>query len=134
MTREKALLLRSMIVKASASLADRDALQAVELFPAWSGNGQSYSSEDRVCSEGLLWRCLQDHVSQADWSPARSPSLWARVLIADPAQIPDWVQPDSTNAYRAGDRVRHRGTIWISNLDGNIWEPGVYGWTDTELP
>lgn len=35
MTRERALQLRAMIEKASVSLPDEDALEAVELFAAW---------------------------------------------------------------------------------------------------
>ena len=129
MTREKAVLLRSLIVKASRELSDTDALLGPELFPAWSGDGLAYTAQERVRFGGALWRCLQDHLSQVEWSPAASPSLWTRVLIPDPAQIPDWVQPDSTNAYQKGDKVRHQNRIWISDLDGNVWEPGVYGWT-----
>ena len=130
MTREKAVLLRSLIVKASRELADADALLGPELFPAWSGDGRTYALGDRVRAGGVLWRCLQEHLSQADWSPALSPSLWARVLIPGPTSVPDWAQPDSTNAYRMGDRVRHRGKSWVSVLDGNVWEPGVYGWAE----
>ena len=54
------------------------------------------------------------------------------MLIPDPTVIPDWVQPDSTNAYAKGDKVRHNGKIWVSDLDGNVWEPGVYGWSEAE--
>ena len=59
----------------------------------------------------------------------RPPSLFARVLIPDPEVIPEWVQPDSTNPYAKGDKVRHSGSVWVSDIDGNVWEPGVYGWT-----
>ena len=132
MTREKAEQLRAMIVNASASLGDADALEAVELFPQWQGNGSLYPVGTRVRFTGGLYRCLQEHLSQADWTPTASPSLWAKLLIPDPDEIPDWEQPDSTNAYRKGDRVRHKGKVWRSDYDNNIWEPGVYGWS--ELP
>lgn len=132
MTREKAQQLRGLIEKASTSLADGDAAEGVELFPAWSGDSVSYIQGDRVRFGGLLYRCLQEHVSQAGWTPEAAPSLWARVLIPDPEIIPDWVQPDSTNPYAKGDKVWHNGKVWLSDLDGNVWEPGVYGWTEVE--
>ncbi len=130
MTREKAQTLRTLIEKAAVGLEDGDAIQAVELFPVWNGNGADYRSGDRVRFDGALYRCLQDHGSQPNWSPAEAPSLWTRVLIPDPEQIPDWIRPDSTNAYSMGDKVRHNGRIWLSDLDNNVWEPGVHGWTE----
>ena len=68
------------------------------------------------------------HLAQPGWNPTDAPSLWARVLIEDPDTLPEWVQPDSTNGYGKGDRVRHLGKIWVSVISENVWEPGVYGW------
>lgn len=98
-------------------------------FPDWSGDGVSYEVGRRV-SYGLhVYKVLQTHISQASWNPEDSPSLFAKVLIPDPSVIPDWEQPSSTNPYMKGDKVRHNGHTWVSDVDGNVWEPGVYGWT-----
>ena len=134
MTLEHAKQLRALIVKASASLPDADAVKAGELFPAWSASGKAYAAAVRVQYQGQLWRCLAAHVSQPGWNPTDAPSLWAKVLIPEPELIPDWEQPDSTNAYQQGDRVRHNGKLWVSEIDGNVWEPGVYGWTELSDP
>lgn len=77
-----------------------------------------------------LYRCLTAHTSQATWTPDASPSLWVR--IDDPAiEWPAWVQPvGSTDAYAKGAKVSHSDKRWISDTDGNVWEPGVYGWTE----
>ena len=128
-SREKAYQLRQMIVKASASLDDEDALEAVELFPVWQTN-IDYAAGDRVRYGGVLYRCLQSHAAQDTWTPADAPSLWARVLIPDPGEIPEWEQPDSTNPYMKGDKVRHNDKVWVSAVDNNVWEPGVYGWDE----
>ena len=61
-----------------------------------------------------------------------SPSLFAEVLIPDPEVIPDWVQPESTNPYMKGDKVRHNGKVWISDIDFNVFEPGIAGWSEIE--
>lgn len=66
--------------------------------------------------------------SRETWSPDVSPSLWAKVLVEDGEILP-WEQPDSTNTYSKGDKVTHNGQVWISDMDGNVWEPGVYGWS-----
>ena len=127
-----ALKLRELIIKASASLPDTDALDAVELFPHWSGNGTEYHIGDRVRYDGILYKCLIAHTAQSDWIPKDAVSLWARVLIPDPEVIPEWEQPDSTNPYMKGDKVRHNGKIWQSDIDNNVWEPSVYGWSEVE--
>lgn len=123
--------MRRNIHLAATSLNDEQALESTELFPAWA-SGNTYQQGDRIRYGGILYRCLQAHVSQADWSPDAAPSLWARVLIPDPEVIPEWEQPDSTNPYSKGDKVRHNGRVWVSDLGGNVWEPGVYGWTEAE--
>ncbi len=127
MKREHAYKLRDMIYKASLSLDDSDALEAVELFPVWESNIQ-YSKDYRVRYKGILYKCLQEHTSQETWAPTDAPSLWAQVLIPDPDVIPEWVQPDSTNPYMIGDKVMHNSSKWICTIDNNVWEPGVYGW------
>ena len=129
MTREKAYKFREMIEKASASLEDSDALEAVELFPAWAVD-KTYAVGDRVQYVGVLYSCLQAHTAQETWNPGAAASLWAEVLIPDHEQIPDWKQPESTNPYKKGDKVRHNSKVWVSDIDGNVWEPGVYGWSE----
>lgn len=126
---EKARIMRPLIEKAvSASLSDAEALDAVTLFPAWVA-GKEYAADARVKHDGILYKCLQPHTSQADWAPTAAPSLWAKVLIPDPGIIPEWEQPESTNPYMAGDKVTHNGKTWVSDIDNNVWEPGVYGWS-----
>lgn len=129
-SRAKAYALRRMIEKASISLDDSDALTAVELFPNWTGESHDYAVGDRVRYSDTLYKCLQAHQSQSTWNPADAPSLWARV--DDPTiEWPEWVQPvGSTGAYMAGDKVSHNNKHWISDVDNNVWEPGVYGWTE----
>lgn len=123
---------RGKLNAVTAPLNDAAALNAADLFPAWE-SGTAYAAGARVRCAGTLWRCLQAHTAQDDWTPDAAPSLWAKVRMPDPEQIQDWVQPDSTNPYRTGDKVRHNGQIWRSTVDGNVWEPGVYGW-EAEQP
>ena len=130
---EKARELRKILEKAmteAQSLTDAEAITATCLHPKWSGDGVQYTAGQRVQDDGILYTVLQAHTSQPDWKPAAAPSLFAKVLIPDPTVIPEWEQPESTNPYAKGDKVKHNGKTWVSDIDGNVWEPGVYGWTE----
>ena len=123
-----ALLIKQQIN--TLTVDDNTALRMLEFYPEWTTD-TDYSVGFKVQHGGTLYKCLQAHTSQADWSPDAAPSLWAKVLIPDPDVIPEWEQPDSTNPYMAGDKVKHNGKTWVSDIDNNVWEPGVYGWTET---
>ena len=130
---EKARELRKILEKAMAeaqSLTDAEAITATCLHPKWNGDGVQYTAGQRVQDDGILYTVLQAHTSQPDWKPTAAPSLFAKVLIPDPTVVPEWEQPDSTNPYMKGDKVKHNGKTWVSDIDGNVWEPGVYGWTE----
>ena len=130
---EKARELRKILEKAmtaAQSLTDAEAITATCLHPKWNGDGVQYTAGQRVQDDGVLYTVLQAHTSQPDWKPTAAPSLFAKVLIPDPSVVPEWEQPESTNPYAKGDKVAHNGKTWVSDIDGNVWEPGVYGWTE----
>lgn len=129
---ELAMKLRPYIEKAALSLNDEDALEAKELYPQWSGDSVNYVPDMRVRYDGILYKVLQTHVSQEAWTPPAAPSLFAKVLIPDPDVIPDWEQPDSTNPYMMGDKVRFNGKVYESVINGNVWSPADYpaGWRE----
>lgn len=118
-----------MIEKAAVSLPDEDALEAVELFPAWAA-GVAYEVGVRVRYNGKLYRCEQAHTSQDGWEPPNTPALWTEV--AEPGAIPVWRQPSGAqDAYQTGDKVHYPdadGAVYVSVMDNNVWEPTVYGW------
>lgn len=122
---ELAKKLRPYIEKAALSLADADAANAKELYPYWRWDGKQYYIGDRVRYGEYLYKVIQAHTSQEAWNPVDAPSLFAKVLIPDPTVIPDWEQPDSTNPYMTGDRVRYNGKVWESAIDNNVWAPGT---------
>lgn len=114
------------------SLSDDAADIASGAYPAFDLNGHDYASGERVLYDGVLYTCLQPHKSQSDWTPTAAPSLWAQVLESGTAEtpadeIPEWVQPSSTNPYPLGARVKHNGRIWESIVANNVWEPGATG-------
>ena len=132
MTREHAYQLRQMIVKASASLDDTDAMTAVELFEPWRPD-TSYTADQRLRYGDKLYRCVQAHTSQTDWTPDATPALWTEV--AKPGEIPVWRQPTGAqDAYNTGDKVHYPDAdspVYESTVDNNVWSPDEYpaGWS-----
>lgn len=131
MKRSELLKLRELIEKASASLDDSDALDAPALFPAWA-SGKAYALNDRVRYGEKLYKCVQAHTSQSDWTPDATPALWTEV--AKPGEIPVWKQPTGAqDAYMTGDKVWYPDrdtTVYESLIDNNTWSPEAYpqGW------
>lgn len=129
MKRSHALKLRARIEQAAVSLPDEDALEAVELFPAWKAE-TAYTVGERIRHDGKLYRCEQAHTSQIGWEPPNVPALWTEV--AEPGDIPVWKQPTGAqDAYMAGDKVwypERDTTVYVSTVDANTWPPDIFGW------
>ena len=117
------------IQKGAQMLGDTDALEIKTIYPEWDATA-TYEVDNKVLYNNSLYRCLSVHTAQETWTPTDAPSLWTKVLIPEPGVIPEWEQPESTNPYMAGDKVTHNGKTWVSTVDNNVWEPGVYGWND----
>ena len=126
---EQARAARAKMEQAMQYVPDEAGAGYASFFPAWQV-GQSYPAGDRFRWEGNLYRVLQEHTSQGDWPPDKAVSLYVR--IADPAEEwPEWVQPlGAHDAYPQGAKVSHQGKHWVSEIDANTYEPGVYGWAE----
>ncbi len=126
---EQARAIRAATQKLGRTATDEAALSCPALFDEWAAD-VAYVTGDVRRHSGTLYRCLQGHTSQEDWTPKAAVSLW--VQIDDPAiEWPQWVQPAGAHdAYAAGAKVSHNGKHWTSGVDNNVWEPGVYGWTE----
>lgn len=133
MKKSKLLALRALIEKASASLSDEDALTGVELFRPWAA-GIEVTAGERLRYGADLYRVEQSHTTQAGWTPDITPALYTKV--AEPGEIPVWRQPTGAqDAYMKGEKVHYPdadGPVYVSTVDNNTWEPGVYGWEVVE--
>ena len=114
---------------ARLTVDDETALTGKELYPVWS-SGISVSVNDRYQYNNKLYKFVQAHTTQADWTPDKTPALWVEVSLEE---FPEWRQPAGAHdAYAKGDKVKHNGKKWESTADANVWEPGVYGWNEIE--
>lgn len=126
-TREQAKKLRAFLEQMSENATDEQALDNILAYPKWTV-GKSYVKDERVRYEDVLYKVLQNHTSQSDWTPDVAVSLFVKVSIEE---YPQWVQPTgSHDAYQKGDKVTHNEKHWVSDVYNNTWEPSVFGWSE----
>lgn len=131
MRRSEAIRFRRSIDFAAGLMTDDQADAHSELYQPWAVDTE-YAVGDRRTHNRILYRCIQAHTSQADWTPDATPALWVR--CANPAdEWPEWIQPTGAHdAYDMGAKVSHNGKHWTSDIPANTYEPGVYGWTEAQ--
>lgn len=118
-------LLKGTLPTAPAEVAQNN----VDWYKQWR-SGEALAVGDRRAYEGVLYEVIQAHTTQDDWTPDITPALFKKVYTEE---YPEWVQPTGAHdAYAKGDKVTHNGSKWISVVDSNVWEPGVYGWDEDE--
>ena len=120
---------RAAMDSAGAQLDDAAALDAMAIYPVWE-IGTAYAVNDRRRYGANLYKCVQAHTSQADWTPDATPALWVKVSVEE---WPEWVQPTGAHdAYNTGDKVTYNGKRYISLIDANVYSPDAYpaGWEE----
>ena len=124
-------IMKLIIKQAKQVTDDVEALSIQVLYEQWDDQiGKTLKVGGYINYNKILYKVLQEHTVQEEWKPDVSPSLFAKVLV-DPTgeTILEWEQPDSTNPYMKGDKVMHNGITYVCDIDNNVWEPGVYGWS-----
>lgn len=116
---------------ALSRLDDETALEVMVLFPEWKPN-TAYAVDERIRYADKLYRVVQAHTSQSDWTPDKTPALFSEV--AKPGEIPVWRQPTGAqDAYNKGDKVHYptiNDPVYESLIDANVYSPEAYpaGW------
>ena len=122
---------KKMLQEDIVELSDEDALNVAVLYPTWASKiGESVSVGERLWYDGKLYKVLQLHTVQSDWTPDATAALYTEVSIEE---WPAWVQPNgSADAYKIGDKVTYNGKHYVSTIDGNVWDPESYpdGWNE----
>lgn len=121
----------------SANLDDDKAMEVADLYPEWNplkayAVGEVFKYGVNADNETQLYKVIQAHTSQEGWKPDATPSLYKKIGFTEEGTS-IWTQPlGSTDAYMKGDVVSYNGTQWTSSVDGNVWQPGVYGWEEVK--
>lgn len=134
--------LRKALQMFAQTLTDDEAMEVATVYPAWA-TATAYKVDEMVTygenevGDPQLYRCIQAHTSQDDWTPDVAVSLWSAIGLA-PDDIPIWSQPTgSHDAYNTGDRVHYPTAddpVYESLIDGNVYSPEAYpqGWQIVE--
>lgn len=127
--------LRKALQMFAQSLDDEKAMEVVAVFDSWQVN-KSYAVGDYLTygtngvGDPQLYKVVQAHTSQADWTPDKTASLYDAIGL-DEQGYPVWSQPTGAHdAYNKGDIVDYKGTLYESLIDGNTYSPDAYpaGW------
>jgi hypothetical protein len=119
----------------AASLSDEKALEIVSVYDEWV-SGKSYAKGEFVkygensVGDSQLYKVVQAHTSQADWTPNVATSLFIPIGLNNDG-YPVWSRPTGAHdAYNEGDIVDYNGTIYKSVINGNVYSPDEYpqGW------
>lgn len=117
------------------TLGDDDAMEVAAVFPKYTV-GKSYKADElftygtNAVGDPQLYRVVQAHTSQEDWTPDATASLYTPIGLNDDG-YPVWSQPTGAHdAYNTGDIVDYNGTLYRSLIDGNVYSPDEYpaGW------
>ena len=117
----------------ASSLSDEKAMEVATIYDPWAENrayaaGEFFTYGQNGVGDPQLYKVVQAHTSQADWKPDMTPALYVAIGL-DEQGYPVWSQPTGAHdAYNKGDVVDCDGVLWISEVDGNVWKPGVNGW------
>ena len=72
----------SLLKKQADLLDDGQAAEVPALFPTWESRiGQQVAVGERLFYGGRLWKVLQAHTVQADWTPDVVPALFTEVVV-----------------------------------------------------
>lgn len=122
---QKAEEIRKAINKFAENQTDETLIDNKAAFQLWSGNGLKVKAGEIYLYNDELYRVVQDHTTQNDWTPDKTPALYT--IIGG-----DWDEWEP-GSYAKGTKRKHNGKKWVSNVDNNIWEPGatgVYTWDE----
>lgn len=119
------------------SLDEEKAMEVAYMYDPWAV-GKAYAVGDfftygvNGVGDPQLYKVVQAHTSQAEWTPDATPALYVAIGLDD-AGYPVWSQPTGAHdAYNKGDVVDYNGNLYQSLIDGNVYSPDAYpaGWTE----
>lgn len=111
-------------------IAARYATATAVPYVAPTGGHDAYGPGRKVVwTDGHTYR--NDSGGWLSHSPEEYPRGWTCLDCEPAGEWPQWVQPQPgvVEPFAKDAKVTHKDLRWTSNLDGNVWEPGVYGWT-----
>ena len=123
---EEAKEYRKAIDTFAKNQSDKTLIDNKAVFEFWRAGINAETGKIYRYGEDI-YKCIQPHATQDDWTPDKVPALFVKISLEE---FPQWVQPvGAEDAYMKGAKVSDEGEHWISDIDNNVWKPGVYGWS-----
>lgn len=127
--------LRKALQMLAQSFTDEQALEVATVYPTYKvgviyKQKEMFTYGENEVGDPQLYRVVQDHISQEDWVPNLTPSLYTPIGLTDEG-YPIWSKPTGAHdAYNTGDIVEYEGSLYKSLIDGNVYSPVEYpaGW------
>lgn len=113
---DAALRIKPVLQKGAQSLGDEDALTIKTLYPEWIA-GVEYATRKKAQYKGKLYRCLQAHTSQADWTPDVVASLWTVIDEEHKGTINDPIPYSGNMALENGKYYEQGGVVYLCTRD-----------------
>jgi len=121
----------------AASLSNEQAMEVATIYDAWAVNksyavGEFFTYGENGVGDPQLYKVVQAHTSQEDWTPDATTALYVAIGLDD-SGYPIWSKPTGAHdAYNTGDIVDYNGNLYKSLIDGNIYSPEEYpsGWEE----
>lgn len=96
---------------------DNTALTGMELYPVWAV-GIAVAKDSRYQYNSKLYKVVQAHTTQADWTPDIAPALWAVIDAEHAGTLEDPIPAVAGMEYIKGKYYIEGETIYLMNREG----------------
>ena len=132
--------LRRALQMFAQTLTDEEAMEVATVYPKYEVGkaynvGEFFTYGENGTGDPQLYKVVQAHTSQEDWTPDATESLYEPIGL-NKEGYPVWSKPSGAHdAYNKDDIVDYNGTLYKSLMDGNIYSPDEYpaGWEVYEV-
>lgn len=113
---------KRMLASSVEEMTDEEALEVAALFPTWASKiGEAVTAGERLWYDTKLYKVLQAHTVQENWTPDTAVSLYVEVSIEEWPEIPEVITAE--NAFMTGDKGTWKGQHYICQMDNCVWNP-----------
>ena len=110
-------LISSNSEKIVSTFTDENALKVIDLYPEWAV-GIAVAKDSRYQYNGKLYKCVQAHTTQADWTPDITPDLWTVIDVTHAGTIDDPIPAVAGMEYIKGKYYAENESIYLMNRQG----------------
>ena len=110
-------LIGSNSEKIVSTFTDENAVKVIDLYPVWTV-GIAVVKDSRYQYNGKLYKVIQAHTTQADWTPDVTPALWTVIDVTHAGTIDDPIPAVAGMEYVYGKYYIEGETVYICKRTG----------------